>query len=320
MDLSLKPVEVDDIRTDGGTQVREGLNEEWVAELSELYADTGHDIEPIVVMFDGSAFWLVDGFHRLAAAKRAGLTGLAARVREGTLDQATLLACRMNRGGMRWTSGDKKRAVLLALSTKEGKKWGVRELARHCGISKSHVANVLSGVDHGRPVPDTDTGRAAPAPEFPKNRKRSVTVLWARIDAAVRENPDRIGTEIAKELGCDASVVRRRRREIGLPMDRSRANKIMKGKAAPLPSAPDAQAPSAPSRKKNDPREGGAQVITLRPKTSPRNETDKKLVEEIIQRLERLSDDGRDLCAQSLRRRWPAVFGETSATVGGAEA
>jgi|HubBroStandDraft_6_1064221.scaffolds.fasta_scaffold535938_1 ParB-like chromosome segregation protein Spo0J len=42
-------------------------------------------IEPVIVYYDGDTFRLFDGFHRVAAAKKAGRTQIEAEVRGGGL-------------------------------------------------------------------------------------------------------------------------------------------------------------------------------------------------------------------------------------------
>jgi hypothetical protein len=97
----------------------------------------------------------------------------------------------------------------MALSTSEGKRWGVRELALHCGVSKSWVQDILGGV--------SGSGQCQSISHTPTPHKKAVAVLWARVEAALRADPGRPDTEIAKEIGCDDDVVRKRRRALDLP-------------------------------------------------------------------------------------------------------
>ena len=46
---------------------------------------SGKRVRPIRVRFDGESYFLEDGFHRLAAARRAGLAKVEARVLPGAL-------------------------------------------------------------------------------------------------------------------------------------------------------------------------------------------------------------------------------------------
>ncbi len=211
MKLALRPIELDSVRTDGGTQVRERLDEAWVLELAALYEDGGHEIDPILLMEEGADLWLVDGFHRVEAMRRARMQGCSATVRVGTLDAAKMLAARMNKNGLPRNAGDKKRAILLALSTSEGKRMGVRELARHCGVSKSWAQEVLDGGGV------SGTGHLDVVAVGGKPRQKSNEVLWARVDAALRADDRRPSVQIAAQVGCEVRVVRGRRKALGLP-------------------------------------------------------------------------------------------------------
>jgi hypothetical protein len=45
----------------------------------------GEKLQPLTVRFDGKFYWLQDGFHRLEAARRAGLKKIEVDVLPGTL-------------------------------------------------------------------------------------------------------------------------------------------------------------------------------------------------------------------------------------------
>ena len=47
----------------------------------------GEELAPLSVRFDGHTYFLADGFHRVAAAKRCGVTTLEADVTPGTLEE-----------------------------------------------------------------------------------------------------------------------------------------------------------------------------------------------------------------------------------------
>lgn len=129
------------IRLDGGTQIREALYDS--ATLQE-YCDAmeaGATFPPIHVIEDGDNLWLVDGFHRVAAAHKLGHRTIDANVRQGTLEEAQWLACAANRGLMR-TPGDKKAAIKAALRHPRSRDLGDRAIGVHCGVSHTYVANV----------------------------------------------------------------------------------------------------------------------------------------------------------------------------------
>lgn len=59
------------IRRDGGTQPRAGMNSNTVGEYTVAMRE-GQTFPPVTVYFDGTDHWLADGFHRTAAALKAG--------------------------------------------------------------------------------------------------------------------------------------------------------------------------------------------------------------------------------------------------------
>lgn len=127
------------IRRNGGTQVRAQTDWLIVDDYAQAMKD-GATFPPIVVYFDGSEYWLSDGFHRVEAAERAGLTEIAADVRRGTQRDAILNACSANAAhGLRRTNADKRRAVETLLRDDEWVKWSNLEIARRCSVSESFV-------------------------------------------------------------------------------------------------------------------------------------------------------------------------------------
>ena len=65
-------IALDAIRLDGGTQPRARINEKVVAAYAAAMK-AGAQFPPVTVFLDGADRWLADGFHRIHAARRAGL-------------------------------------------------------------------------------------------------------------------------------------------------------------------------------------------------------------------------------------------------------
>jgi ParB-like chromosome segregation protein Spo0J len=166
-------IRIDQIQIDGGTQSRERLSDETVAEYADRMRE-GDEFPPVVVFFDGSANWLADGFHRFHAARSAGLAELRADVRTGTKMDALWFALGANKAnGQRPTRGDVRHAVLLALRTWPER--SQREIAAQVGCSQAWVSNLKSDVISSDnvhvPATRTDTlGRDQPTrkPRQPK--------------------------------------------------------------------------------------------------------------------------------------------------------
>ena len=139
-------IKISDIRIDGGTQSRAELNHATVDEYSEAMAE-GDTFPPIVVFFDGSSYWLADGFHRLMAHIRNGVDWLAADVRQGTRREAVLYSVGSNaEHGLPRTNADKRHAVMLLLNDEEWARWSTSDIARQCCVSRCLVDSLRTSL------------------------------------------------------------------------------------------------------------------------------------------------------------------------------
>ena len=136
------------IRLDGGTQPRAEINEVVVGDYRDDIRK-GDVFPPVIVFYDGTDYWLADGFHRYRAAidlydecKTKDDT-IEADVRQGTRRDAILFAVGANAThGERRTTTDKHRAVETLLKDKEWGKWSNNEIARRCAVSSDLVASL----------------------------------------------------------------------------------------------------------------------------------------------------------------------------------
>ena len=130
------------IRTDGGTQPRQAIDADVVDDYGEAKRN-GATFPPVTVFYDGSDYWLADGFHRVAAARQMGATGISADVRQGSRRDAILHSVGANADhGLRRTNADKRRAVLALLHDKEWSQWSDREIARRCAVGHAFVSKL----------------------------------------------------------------------------------------------------------------------------------------------------------------------------------
>lgn len=128
------------IRIDGGTQPRERIDMEVVADYAEG-VKVGIEFPPVVVFFDGAEHWLACGFHRWHAHKAAERASILADVRSGSLDDAKLFASGTNGGhGLRRSNADKRLAVLMAVGVKAD--WSDTKIAVHCAVSVPFVSAI----------------------------------------------------------------------------------------------------------------------------------------------------------------------------------
>jgi hypothetical protein len=143
----VKTLNLLNIRIDGGTQAREELNQEAVAEYAEKMRD-GEVFPPVTVFFDGSEYWLVDGFHRYFATKSNGKTSIDCDVENGTLKEAVRFSWKANsKRGLRLNPQDYKKIVLAMYRDEETKSWSTRQIAEWVGVSHTYVSKIKSSLE-----------------------------------------------------------------------------------------------------------------------------------------------------------------------------
>ena len=130
---------IQEIRRDGGTQGRAALNASVVRQYAALMRDE-IPFPPVRVWFDGSSYWLADGFHRVAAASAAGLTQISAQVLHGSLSDAIWDSCTTNSThGFRRSSADIAAILKRALEHPNACTMSNVELARYLGLPETTV-------------------------------------------------------------------------------------------------------------------------------------------------------------------------------------
>ena len=137
IEINLKQLNVED-----GLQSRAEIDQALVDEYAEEMA-RGTKFPSIIVFLVGTKYVLVDGFHRVLAAIKAGLTTIAAEVRAGSTRDALLFSVGVNQNhGLRRSNADKRKAVMFLLADPEWGGWSDRTIAEHCGISHSFVSSM----------------------------------------------------------------------------------------------------------------------------------------------------------------------------------
>ena len=142
------------VRADGGTQMRAAINPDTVAEYAEIMraANGWGKFPPAKVRYDGSVYWLADGFHRRAAWLQVGgdLAEMPCIIVPGTRRDAILDAAGANADhGLRRTNEDKRRAVAALLSDPEWAEMGSGWIAERCNVSDRFVRTVRAEMAQG---------------------------------------------------------------------------------------------------------------------------------------------------------------------------
>src|SRR5437016_4010919 len=90
-EIKVTKLPVSAIKVDPACQARAEMSTETINEYADDMKEKGDDTFPAIVVFhDGTDYWLSDGFHRYEAAKKAGMSALKSRIRQGTRRDAVL--------------------------------------------------------------------------------------------------------------------------------------------------------------------------------------------------------------------------------------
>ncbi|WP_054533999.1 ParB N-terminal domain-containing protein [Herpetosiphon geysericola] len=149
------------VRTDGGTQTRASLSMFTVDNYAEAMKD-GVVFPPIITYYDGSEYWLADGFHRLAAAERAGHSAIDCEIRQGTRRDAILYSVGANSNhGLQRTREDVRRAIDLLLRDDEWREWSDSVIAAKVGCNNKTVGSRRAELVAVGEIEDSGIRRAA---------------------------------------------------------------------------------------------------------------------------------------------------------------
>lgn len=152
-------INLSEIDIDRSVQVRAKLNEETVVEYTEHITAKRPPMPPVVVFGPDSRgkYFLSEGWHRVAAHRKAGRTAIQATIRDGGWKEALEHALGSNaQHGLRRSNADKRRAVELAL--KHWPTWSQSMIADKCGVHVNTVATIKPQVPQNV-VPDKIIGK-----------------------------------------------------------------------------------------------------------------------------------------------------------------
>lgn len=140
----MKKVALSDIRIDGGTQGRVVIDQNMVYDYLACMKD-GDEFPRMFAVYDGTTYWLVDGFHRYHAYKLLNLREIEIDYKPGTLQEAQVMSFGVNgKHGKPRTNDDKRKVVEAALEHPLTSNKTDAEIARICSVSKPFVAAVRS--------------------------------------------------------------------------------------------------------------------------------------------------------------------------------
>ena len=142
MGTNAEKIQLANITIDSKFQTRGQNDEETVAAYAELITAEENPnswpfAEPVRITIVGGYYYLTDGFHRYAAAKRVGRRYVLASVKVGTYLEAFQDALGANAShGRQRTNQEKNNIVVVALSEPEISKLSNRAIAKICHVSE----------------------------------------------------------------------------------------------------------------------------------------------------------------------------------------
>ena len=214
-----EPLEVVEVTTSSlrmGRSPRErGIDHAHV----DLLAEVPESWPPIVVSRRDRA--VIDGQHRVAAAKQLGLKRLRAVYFDGSTDDAYVEFVRCNVGhGLALTLDERRAAVRRILLTHPD--LSDRGVASVCGLSPKTVARLRRAADGGSGTPETTRGKKRVGRD---GRQRPVdpSAARARIAKELERRPDASLRAIASTVGVSPETVRSMREKLRTGPDRSSA-------------------------------------------------------------------------------------------------
>jgi hypothetical protein len=140
MEKAMRVIKIDAIRIDGGTQCRVVIDQPTVYTYVENMKE-GDVFPALETVFDGSTYWLTDGFHRYHAYKLLGVKEVQTEYIPGTLQDAKERALKANsKHGKPLTNEDKRNKLKMALEIDGYAEKTNYELAKICEVSQSFVA------------------------------------------------------------------------------------------------------------------------------------------------------------------------------------
>ena len=168
-------------------------------------AERFEELPPILV--HGETLTVIDGAHRLLAARLLGRSTIAAVVFDGTEDEAYVEAVRCNtRHGRPLTVGERERAAGRILA--DCPEWSDRRVAAVCGLSPKSVARVRSRSTEDAARLTTRVGRDG------RRRPTDAAAVRLRVAELLRCQPDASLTSIAAAACTSRATVQDVRRRL----------------------------------------------------------------------------------------------------------
>jgi hypothetical protein len=133
---------INNVRIDGNTQYRILIDQPTVYNYRDAIIQEAQ-LPLIDVVYDGTDYWLTDGFHRYHALKLLGIREIQVNCKNGCLRDAQIEALKANcQHGKPLTNEDKRNKVEMALKIEGFASKTNYEIAKICQVSQPFVAAI----------------------------------------------------------------------------------------------------------------------------------------------------------------------------------
>jgi ParB-like chromosome segregation protein Spo0J len=192
-------VAISEITLADDINIRQGLREDAV----ERYAEILDELPPITLWRPNGKLLLVDGWHRIAAARRLGRTDIEAEVHEGDRTEAMVAAILANtKHGVPLSMAERNEGIVRLAQAG----WRQNRIARELGLSTTRVNAILQQAEI--PVPGLGVGLKDEVVKAPKEYRLPVAEAAQAGGWSQRET-----REVARRLS-DPGVPEETKREI----------------------------------------------------------------------------------------------------------
>lgn len=145
--MSIQSIKLSEIKLNKQTQSRIAINQDVVAAYCDAMLE-GDTFPALTAFFDGIDYYLVDGYHRYFASKKAGNTEVSVDIHNGSLRDAILYAVGVNKDhGLQRSHEDKRKAVMTLLDDLEWSEWTDTAIARQCNVSSMTVGRIRKSLN-----------------------------------------------------------------------------------------------------------------------------------------------------------------------------
>ena len=149
--MATKQIIIKDICLDGGTQMRPLDSDvvlRYAAMMREKDIPKGEEFPPVEIITDGENKYLVDGFHRVAAARKNSKIYIEAFVTKGTRREAIFLSFQANKkNAFPRQPGTVKEIIKKILGDEEWAKMSLSEIARYVGCTHQFVSKIQAEIE-----------------------------------------------------------------------------------------------------------------------------------------------------------------------------